>query len=65
MSRNEAKERVKSLGGQVATAISRRVTDLVAGDKPGSKLNKATEKGIRILNEKQFTELLQGQGETE
>jgi DNA ligase (NAD+) len=65
MSRNEAKQRVKSLGGQVASAISRRVTDLVAGEKPGSKLKKAQEEGIRILDEGQFLDLIGGQGASE
>ncbi|MHB1349027.1 MAG: NAD-dependent DNA ligase LigA [Desulfobulbaceae bacterium] len=58
LSRNEAKQRVKALGGQVVSALSSRVTDLVAGDKPGSKLKKAEELGIRILGEEEFVRLL-------
>ena len=58
MSRNEAKQRVKALGGQVVSAVSGRVTDLVAGEKPGSKIKKAEELGIRILNEEEFNRLL-------
>lgn len=57
-SRSEAKARVKELGGQVASAISSKVTYLVCGDKPGSKLAKAQELGTRILNEQAFVELL-------
>jgi len=61
MSRNEAKQRVKSLGGQVASTISHRVTHLVAGEKPGSKLKKAREEGITVLDEEQFLALIGGQ----
>ena len=58
MSRNEAKQRVKSLGGRVVSALSKRVTDLVAGEKAGSKLKKAEELGTRILHEQEFIRLL-------
>ncbi|MBW2466906.1 MAG: NAD-dependent DNA ligase LigA [Deltaproteobacteria bacterium] len=60
MSRDEAKVRVKELGAKVASQISRKVTHVVAGDKPGSKLNKARELGLEILHEQEFTELLTG-----
>ncbi|GAB4338184.1 MAG: NAD-dependent DNA ligase LigA [Desulfobulbaceae bacterium] len=59
MSRSEAKERVKSLGGQVVSSLSKRVTDLVAGDKAGSKLARARELGTRILDEQEFLGLLE------
>jgi DNA ligase (NAD+) len=58
MSRNEAKQRVKGLGGQVVSAVSRRVTDVIYGEKPGSKLKKAEEMGLRVLDEEQFNRLL-------
>ena len=58
MSRNEAKQRVKTLGGQVVSALSKRVTDIVVGDKPGSKLKKAQEMGTRILQEEAFIHML-------
>ena len=58
MGRNEAKQIVKELGGQVVSGLSNRVTDLVAGEKAGSKLKKAKERGIRILREKEFLEML-------
>jgi len=58
MSRSEAKARVKALGGQVASALSRKVTHLVCGDKPGSKLAKARELGLAILSEGDFKLLL-------
>ena len=58
MSRNEAKQLVRELGGQVVSGLSNRVTDVVAGEKAGSKLKKAQERGIRILNEEEFLKLV-------
>jgi len=58
MSRNEAKARVKELGGQVASTLSQKVTHVVCGDKPGGKLEKAREAGIRILAENEFRKML-------
>ncbi len=54
MTRIEAEERVKSLGGETVSSISKKVTHLVAGEKAGSKLKKATELGIQILDEQKF-----------
>ncbi len=54
--RAKAKEIVRKGGGTVATAISRRVDYLVAGENPGSKLAKAKEMGIRVISEKEFLE---------
>jgi DNA ligase (NAD+) len=60
MSRGEAKARVKALGGQVATTLNRKVTALVCGEKPGSKLAKAQDFGLAILSEEDFKMLLHG-----
>ena len=60
MSRDEAKLRVKELGGKVASQVSRKVTHVVVGDKPGSKFKKAQELGLKILTEKNFADLLAG-----
>ncbi|MCF6291278.1 MAG: NAD-dependent DNA ligase LigA [Desulfobacterales bacterium] len=57
-SRDEAKARVKALGGQVASTLNKKVTHVVIGDKPGSKARKAAEQGVTILAEEQFTTLL-------
>jgi DNA ligase (NAD+) len=62
MSRGEAKARVKAMGGQVASTLSRKVTHLICGEKPGSKLAKARELGLAILSEEDFKMLLHGQG---
>jgi RNA polymerase sigma factor (sigma-70 family) len=60
MSRDEAKVRVKERGGKVASQVSKKVTHVVVGDKPGSKLKKARELGLNILTEKNFAGLLAG-----
>lgn len=61
MSRDEAKARVKELGGQVASALSQKVNHLVCGEKPGSKLAKARDLGLAILSEEDFKMILQDQ----
>jgi len=58
MSRSEAKSRVKSLGGQVVSGISRKVTHVVTGEKAGGKLAKARDFGLAIIDEDDFKELL-------
>ena len=58
-SRSEAQRKVKDLGGKVTDSISDKVNYLVAGENPGSKLNKAKKKSsIKIINEAQFSSLL-------
>ena len=64
MSRDEAKVRAKERGGKVASQISQKVTHVVVGEKPGSKLKKARELGLKILNEKDFAELLTANDDT-
>lgn len=59
LSRSEAKNRVKNLGGQVASAISRKVTHVVAGENAGSKLARANELGLAIISEEDFKVLLE------
>jgi DNA ligase (NAD+) len=58
MGRNEAKQIVKELGAQVVSGLSGRVTDLVAGEKAGSKLKKAKEHGVSVVSEKEFLEII-------
>ena len=58
MTRDEAKARVEALGASSAGSISKKVTDVVAGADAGSKLDKARQLGLRILDEAAFTSLV-------
>jgi DNA ligase (NAD+) len=59
-SREEAGDKIISLGGKVTSAISNKTDFVIAGEKPGSKLDKAKVLGIKVINEKEFIELLNG-----
>lgn len=56
--REEASSRVLELGGKISSSVSKKTNFVVAGESPGSKLDKAQQLGVKILNEQQFTELL-------
>ncbi|MGC9611162.1 MAG: NAD-dependent DNA ligase LigA [Minisyncoccia bacterium] len=58
MSRDEAKEKIRALGGEVSESVSSKTNYVVAGDTPGSKLDKAKKLGVKILREKEFLEML-------
>ena len=58
MTRGEAKKRVEALGARATSSVSGATDVVVAGEGAGSKLEKAQELGIRILDESQFLELL-------
>ena len=57
-SRDEAGEAVQALGGKVSSSVSRKTGFLVAGDKPGSKYDKALSLGVPVLDEAGFRVLL-------
>ncbi len=58
MSRNEAKARLMELGAKVAGSVSKNTDCVVAGPGAGSKLSKAEELGINIIEEGEFLALL-------
>lgn len=58
LSRSEAKKLVKENGGEIATSVNAKLTHVVVGSKPGSKLEKARQLEKEILSEKDFLALL-------
>lgn len=57
MTRDEAKEIIIKYGGKAANSVSKKTSYVVAGEDAGSKLNKAQELGIIVLNEQEFINL--------
>ena len=58
MSRNETKEKIRKLGGDISESVSKKTDYVVAGSEPGSKYEKAKELGVKILDEQEFLNLL-------
>ncbi len=59
MTRDEASERIRALGGAVTSSVSKKTDYVVAGEKAGSKLAKAEKLGVMILDEAAFVSLLE------
>ena len=58
LSREQAKEIIQKKGGRVSNSVSAKTSYLIAGEKTGSKLRKAKDLGIKIINETEFLNLL-------
>ncbi len=58
MTREEATAKIETLGGHVSSSVSKKTDYVVAGKEAGSKLDKAKQLGIRILNEAEFRKML-------
>ncbi len=56
--RSEATKLIENAGGEVASSVSKDTDYVLAGDNAGSKLEKARQKGIKIISEKEFISLL-------
>jgi|WetSurMetagenome_2_1015567.scaffolds.fasta_scaffold01277_3 DNA ligase (NAD+) len=59
--RIEAEELIRSLGGKAASSVSRNTAYVIAGTDPGSKVDKARELGIPILDEAGFMEMVEAE----
>lgn len=58
MTRDEAGDKIKMLGGKTSSSVSKKTSYVVAGENPGSKFDKAAGLGVTILNEDEFKELI-------
>ncbi len=58
MTRDMTKQRIQALGGKVSGSVSSKTSYVVAGEKPGSKLTKARELGVKILDEEALEKIL-------
>jgi DNA ligase (NAD+) len=59
--RQEAQELVRSHGGDVGSDVTKQTTFVVAGDSPGSKVEKAKALGVKIIDEAAFKKLVKGE----
>jgi len=58
MSREEAKEKINALGGNVSNSVSKKTDFVVAGEKAGSKVGKAEGLGVRVIGESEFEKII-------
>lgn len=58
ISRDRAKEKIRELGGDVSESVGKKTDYVVAGVEPGSKYGKAKKLGVKIINEKEFLEMI-------
>ncbi len=65
MSREEAKAYIESFGGKVSGSVSKKTDYLVAGEAAGSKLTKAKELGVTVIDEAQLFALSVGEGKVD
>ncbi len=57
-SREEAKAEIEKRGGKVSSSVSKKTTYVLAGEKPGSKIDKAKKLNVKIINETEFEKLI-------
>lgn len=58
MTRDEARAKIRELGGGVSESVSSKTNFVVAGKEPGSKADKAKKLGVKIISEKEFLNLI-------
>ena len=58
ITREEAKRRVRGVGGDISKSVSKKVNFVVVGNNPGSKYDKAKKLGVKTINEREFLEII-------
>jgi DNA ligase (NAD+) len=64
-SREQATERIMAAGGRVTSSVSKNTDYLIAGESPGSKLEKAERLGVAVLDETALRKVLRSPGPSE
>jgi DNA ligase (NAD+) len=58
ISRQQAEQAIRQAGGKASSAVSKKTDFVLAGKEAGSKLEKAQKLGVKVINEKQFLDML-------
>lgn len=58
LTRDDAKSRIEAAGGKVTGSVTRKTDYVVAGEAPGSKLDKANELGVKVIDEARLIEMM-------
>ncbi|MDO8676150.1 MAG: NAD-dependent DNA ligase LigA [Candidatus Azambacteria bacterium] len=58
LTRDGAKDRIRAMGGDISSSVSKTVDYVVAGSEPGEKYEKAKKLGVKIIDEKEFIRML-------
>ena len=58
--RPQIEQAIKQAGGKPASSVSKKTDFVLAGKEPGSKLDKARQLGVKVIDEKQFQEIIKG-----
>jgi len=58
LTRDEAKAKIREMGGSVSASVSKNTDFVVAGENPGSKYDKAKKLGVKILDEEEFIKMI-------
>ena len=58
MTRDEAKQKIRALGGDISSSVSKNTNYVIVGSDPGDKLERANKLGVKVIGEKEFLEML-------